>query len=164
GERVAGHDPEAELERLGHDLAQAPDPHRDHLDPAPSGVALDGREGGRRDRELVHQAVTPSSDRIRAIVSSTISTARSTDPATCSLSPSPISSTTAGSQATTTTRPGQPPTALTKRSTVRGSIPCGSMTSPSSMAPPTEASSTSITYSVPGSPPWRLTSTRTRAW
>ena len=39
----------------------------------------------------------------------------------------------AGSQATTTTLPGQPPTVLTKRSTVFGSIPCGLTTSPSSI-------------------------------
>ena len=44
----------------------------------------------------------------------------------------PISSTTSGSHATTTTLPGQPPTAFTNRSTVWGSIPCGSIISPSS--------------------------------
>ncbi len=79
-------------------------------------------------------------------------------------SPSPRSSTSPGSQATMTTLPDQPPTARTNRSTVAGSMPCGFMTSPSSIVGAISSRSGSITYSVPGSPPWRETSTSTSAW
>ena len=66
-------------------------------------------------------------------------------PSTSAESSIPISSTFAGSQATTTTLPGQPWTALTKRSTVCGSIPCGLITSPSSIPASISAGSGSIT-------------------
>ena len=59
--------------------------------------------------------------------------ARHGAPPTASESPNPKSSITSGSQATTNTRPGQPPTYLTNRSTVWGSMPCGSSVCPSSI-------------------------------
>ena len=82
---------------------------------------------------------------------------------TWSLRPRPISSTVSGSQATTTTLPGQPPTAFTNRNTVWGSMAWGLIISPSSKPPLISSWSGSITYSVPGSPPWRLVSTRISA-
>ena len=80
------------------------------------------------------------------------------------LSPTPRSSTSVGSQATITTLPLQPPTALTNRRTVCGSMPCGLTTSPSSIEGAISSRSGSRTYSVPGSPPWRETSIKTSAW
>ena len=74
-----------------------------------------------------------------------------------------MSSTSAGSQAITTTLPGQAPSVLTKRRTVWGSIACGLISWPSSMPASTSSSRASITYSVPGSPPCLLTSMRTSA-
>ena len=57
-----------------------------------------------------------------------------------------------------TTLPGHPPVSLMNRRTVSGSIACGFSASPSSMPEVTSSSSTSMTYSVPGDPPWRLMS------
>ena len=109
---------------------------------------------GRRGAKLARRSAT---------VRSTSATASPTDPATCSESPHPIDSTSAGSQAMTTTRPGHAPADLTNRSTVAGSIACGLIASPSSIEPGTDSSSGSITYSVPGVPPCRETSTITSA-
>ena len=78
--------------------------------------------------------------------------------ATSSDRPKPSSSTSTGSHAITITRPGHAPIDLMNRSTVCGSMPWGLIVEPSSIAPSTDCSSGSITYSVPGSPPWRLTS------
>ena len=57
----------------------------------------------------------------------------------------PKSSISAGSQATTITLPGQPFTDLTNRSTVCGSMSCGSIMSPSSIPASTDSGSASIT-------------------
>jgi hypothetical protein len=54
-EAIARDDLEVEAQRLGDHLAQAAQLHRDHLDPATSGVAHGRVDDRARDRELVHQ-------------------------------------------------------------------------------------------------------------
>ena len=68
-----------------------------------------------------------------------------------------------GSHAMTITFPGQPPVALTNRSTVSGSIPCGSICALSLMLAVDRVGLDLHHIQRPGSPPWRPTSTRTRA-
>ena len=83
--------------------------------------------------------------RSSATVSSTSAIAWSIAASSAGESPSPSSSTSPGSQATITTLPDQPPTARTNRSTVAGSMPCGLMTSPSSIDGAISSRSGSIT-------------------
>ena len=140
-QRLARDDPEGERQRRGTTWRSRPQRTvHDRDPPARRRGARRCRRPRRRSTARASATGRPRPCAARRSSRAPASSARSTAPRPARRQPEPDVSTSPGSQPITTTLPGQPPMAVTKRSTVCGSMSCGLIISPSSIAPANSAS------------------------
>ena len=163
--RAARDEPEVELERVRHDLAQPADPQADDGHPAPGRVLDGGVDDRAAQGELVHQlAASTAAARSSSTVSATSVIAR----ATASLDllgeaePELLDLGRLAGDHDHPARPGADRLDEPQHRLRVHAVRVDGLRRPRSRRRST-ASSGSITYSVPGSPPWRLTSRMTSA-